>query len=76
MDLVCVGDVMLDIRVDAQTLKRGGDVHGSVLLQPGGTSSNAAVWAAWSGGEAHGCTGVWETISWVARCGTSSRRET
>ncbi len=49
MDLVCVGDVMLDIRVDADTLKRGGDVHGRVVLQPGGTSSNAAVWAAWSG---------------------------
>ena len=49
MDLVCVGDVMLDIRVDADALKRGGDVHGRVLLQPGGTSSNAAVWAAWSG---------------------------
>ncbi len=52
MDLVCVGDVMLDIRVDAEALKRGGDVHGRVLLQPGGTSSNAAVWAAWSGASA------------------------
>ena len=49
MDLVCVGDVMLDIRVDAQALKRGGDVHGRVLLQPGGTSANAAVWGAWAG---------------------------
>ena len=49
MDLVCVGDVMLDVRVDAEALKRGGDVHGRVLLQPGGTSANAAVWAAWSG---------------------------
>jgi sugar/nucleoside kinase (ribokinase family) len=49
VDLVCVGDVMLDIRVDAEALKRGGDVHGRVVLQPGGTSSNAAVWAAWSG---------------------------
>ena len=59
VDLVCVGDVMLDIRVDAQTLKHGGDVHGSVLLQPGGTSSNAAVWAAWAGAEArvHGRVG-------------------
>jgi ribokinase len=52
VDLVCVGDVMLDIRVDAEALKRGGDVHGRVLLQPGGTSSNAAVWAAWSGASA------------------------
>ncbi len=49
MDLVCVGDVMLDIRVDAQTLRRGGDVHGRVQLQPGGTSANAAVWGAWTG---------------------------
>jgi sugar/nucleoside kinase (ribokinase family) len=49
VDLVCVGDVMLDIRVDAGTLKRGGDVHGRVVLQPGGTSANAAVWAAWAG---------------------------
>jgi sugar/nucleoside kinase (ribokinase family) len=54
-----VGDVMLDIRVDAQTLQRGGDVHGSVALQPGGTSANAAVWAAWSGASArvHGRIG-------------------
>lgn len=48
-DLVAVGDVMLDVRVDAETLKRGGDVHGRVLLQPGGTSANAAAWAAWAG---------------------------
>lgn len=52
MDLVCVGDVMLDIRVDAETLKRGGDVHGRVVLQPGGTSANAAVWGAWAGAAA------------------------
>jgi sugar/nucleoside kinase (ribokinase family) len=49
VDLVCVGDVMLDVRVDAAALKRGGDVHGRVRLQPGGTSANAAVWAAWDG---------------------------
>ncbi|HVF08552.1 MAG TPA: PfkB family carbohydrate kinase [Actinomycetota bacterium] len=49
VDLVAVGDVMLDVRVDAETLKGGGDVHGRVLLQPGGTSANAAVWAAWAG---------------------------
>ena len=52
MDLLCVGDVMLDIRVDAESLKRGGDVHGRVVLQPGGTSANAAVWGAWSGARA------------------------
>jgi ribokinase len=49
MDLICVGDVMLDVRVDAGELARGGDVHGRVSLQPGGTSANAAVWAADSG---------------------------
>jgi ribokinase len=52
VDLVCVGDVMLDIRVDAETLRRGGDVHGRVSLRPGGSSANAAVWAAWSGSSA------------------------
>jgi sugar/nucleoside kinase (ribokinase family) len=59
VDLVCVGDVMLDVRVDAETLRRGGDVHGRVRLQPGGTSANAAVWAAWSGASArvHGRVG-------------------
>lgn len=51
MDLICVGDVMLDVRVDAGQLARGGDVHGRVLVHPGGTSANAAVWAAWSGAE-------------------------
>ena len=49
VDLVAVGDVMLDVRVDAESLRRGGDVHGRVLLQPGGTSANAAAWAAWAG---------------------------
>jgi sugar/nucleoside kinase (ribokinase family) len=43
---------MLDIRVEAETLKRGGDVHGRVQLQPGGTSANAAVWGAWAGASA------------------------
>jgi len=59
MDLICVGDVMLDVRVDAGELARGGDVHGRVALQPGGTSANAAVWAAASGATArvHGRVG-------------------
>lgn len=52
MDLICVGDVMLDVRVDAGELARGGDVHGRVSLQPGGTSANAAVWGAASGATA------------------------
>ena len=59
MDLICVGDVMLDVRVDAGELARGGDVHGRVVLQPGGTSANAAVWAVASGATArvHGKVG-------------------
>jgi sugar/nucleoside kinase (ribokinase family) len=59
MDLICVGDVMLDVRVDAGELAHGGDVHGRVALQPGGTSANAAVWAAASGATArvHGRVG-------------------
>lgn len=47
--VVMVGDVMVDVSVDAPTLARGGDVHGEVRIRPGGTSSNAAVWAAWAG---------------------------
>jgi ribokinase len=60
MDLICVGDVMLDVRVDAGALARGGDVHGRVTLQPGGTSANAAVWAAASGAttRVHGRVGA------------------
>lgn len=60
MDLICVGDVMLDVRVDAGELARGGDVHGRVALQPGGTSANAAVWAAAAGATArvHGRVGA------------------
>lgn len=51
---------MLDVRVDAGALARGGDVHGRVALQPGGTSANAAVWAAESGASArvHGRVGA------------------
>jgi sugar/nucleoside kinase (ribokinase family) len=49
MDLVCVGDVMLDVHVASGALARGGDVHGHVAIRPGGTSANAAVWAAWTG---------------------------
>jgi ribokinase len=49
VDLITVGDVMVDVHVQAPALKRGGDVHGRVRLQPAGTSANAAVWAAWDG---------------------------
>lgn len=49
MDLIAVGDLMLDVRVEAGALARGGDVHGRVIVQPGGSAANAAVWAAWAG---------------------------
>lgn len=44
-----MGDLMLDVRADTGALAHGGDVHGRVAVQPGGTSANAAVWAAWDG---------------------------
>jgi ribokinase len=52
VDLIVVGDVMIDVRTDAPSLARGGDVHGRVVLAPGGTSANAAVWAVWDGASA------------------------
>jgi len=59
VDLIVVGDVMVDVHVRAPALKRGGDVHGRVRLQPAGTSANAAVWAAWDGADVrvHGAVG-------------------
>jgi sugar/nucleoside kinase (ribokinase family) len=45
-DLIVVGDVMVDVAVDAGELARGGDVHGEVLVRPGGSAPNAAAWAA------------------------------
>ena len=32
MDVVTVGDVMIDVRVDSDGLEEGGDVHGRVLV--------------------------------------------
>lgn len=54
-----MGDVMVDVHVQAPALKHGGDVHGRVRLQPAGTSANAAVWAAWDGADVrvHGGVG-------------------
>ncbi|HSL16026.1 MAG TPA: PfkB family carbohydrate kinase [Actinomycetota bacterium] len=51
MDLICVGDLMLDVSAESRALARGGDVHGRVRLRPGGSAANAAVWAAASGAE-------------------------
>ena len=48
-DLVVIGDVMVDVSVQAPALARGGDVHGEVRIRPGGTAANAAVWAALAG---------------------------
>jgi sugar/nucleoside kinase (ribokinase family) len=49
LDLISVGDVMVDISVDSEALRSGGDVHGEVHLRPGGAAANAAVWAAAAG---------------------------
>jgi sugar/nucleoside kinase (ribokinase family) len=49
VDLLCIGDVMLDVSAVSGTLAKGGDVHGRVQVRPGGTSANAAVWGAWAG---------------------------
>ncbi|MGH2723768.1 MAG: carbohydrate kinase family protein [Actinomycetota bacterium] len=48
-EVVVVGDVMLDVSVEAGALARGGDVHGHVTVRPGGAGANAAVWAAAGG---------------------------
>jgi ribokinase len=48
-DVIVVGDVMLDVSVEAGELERGGDVHGQVMVRPGGGGANAAVWAAHAG---------------------------
>lgn len=51
MDVICVGDLMLDVSAESRAIARGGDVHGHVRLRPGGSAANAAVWAAASGAE-------------------------
>jgi sugar/nucleoside kinase (ribokinase family) len=60
MDVVTIGDVMIDVRVEADALEEGGDVHGRVLVRPGGSAANAAVWAAHTGRRArvHGRVGA------------------
>jgi len=59
MDVVTIGDVMVDVRVEADALEEGGDVHGRVMIRPGGSASNVAVWAAEAGARArvHGRIG-------------------
>lgn len=46
IDVLTVGDLMLDVRVEASELVPGGDVPGRVRVRPAGTSANSAVWAA------------------------------
>jgi sugar/nucleoside kinase (ribokinase family) len=57
--VIVVGDVMLDVTVAAPQLARGGDVHGDIRFEPGGSAANVAVWAAHAGALAHlvGCVG-------------------
>ena len=50
--LVCVGDLMVDVGVEAPALERGGDVDGSIRLGPGGSAANVAAWAVAAGGRA------------------------
>lgn len=59
MDVVTVGDVMVDVSVETAALAEGGDVHGRVLVRPGGSAATAAVWAAAAGARArlHGRVG-------------------
>lgn len=44
-----VGDVVIDVRVDALNLVPGGDRPGRVRLRPGGQGANVAAWAATRG---------------------------
>ena len=50
--IVAVGDLMVDVAVDAPALARGGDVAGSVRLGPGGSAANVAAWAVAAGARA------------------------
>jgi ribokinase len=50
--LVCVGDLMVDVAVEAPALARGGDVAGAVRLGAGGSAANVAAWAVAAGGRA------------------------
>ncbi len=58
-DLIVIGDLMLDVTAAAGSLARGGDVHGEVRLDPGGSAANVAAWAAHAGAVTSvvGCVG-------------------
>jgi sugar/nucleoside kinase (ribokinase family) len=44
-DVIAVGDVMIDVSVEADALTQGGHVSGKVRMTPGGSAANAAAWA-------------------------------
>ena len=47
IDLTSVGDFAWDVLIRTDTeLQHGGDTFGDVLLLPGGSAANVAVWAA------------------------------
>jgi ribokinase len=48
LDVVAVGDVMVDVRIPAGAVEEG-HVLGVVTMHPGGSAANAAVWAAAAG---------------------------
>ncbi|MEZ5217039.1 MAG: sugar kinase [Ilumatobacteraceae bacterium] len=49
-DLCVLGDFAWDVLIRTNTeLQRGGDTFGEVILTPGGSAANVAVWAARSG---------------------------
>jgi sugar/nucleoside kinase (ribokinase family) len=54
-----VGDVLLDVDVAAGEIRPGGATHGKVAVRPGGSGTNAAVWAVSRGAGAwlHGRVG-------------------
>ena len=54
IDLTSVGDFAWDVLIRTNTeLQRGGDTFGEVMLLPGGSAANVAVWAARCGLNAH-----------------------
>ena len=74
-DLIVLGDVMLDVTVSSGVLARGGDVHGEVRVDPGGSAANVAVWAAEAGVavQLHGCVGD-DAAGGIVRAALQRRR--
>ena len=51
-DVIALGDVMIDVSVEADALAQGGHVRGKVRIAPGGSAANAAAWAQATGASA------------------------